>query len=172
MALASAAGHFGRLTLMNTLGAHAKKALASLVILFCLGMQTLEILRPHRGKLWPVLDYPMYSSNAQPGAIARTRVLRAASCDSPPRVWQISEREIGHLSFRLRARLAEIALDRASADADRAALSQVVAAHVKPRPCALQVWEREVATTSDGVDPSAITHPQWTLRRAWALDRP
>jgi hypothetical protein len=76
------------------------------------------------------------------------------------------------MGFRLQERLGQIALETASAAVHRAALSRVVAAHVKPRPCALQVWEREVMTTAGGVDPSAFAQAEWTLRRAWPLDWP
>jgi hypothetical protein len=65
-----------------------------------------------------------------------------------------------------------IAAGRGAAAEYRTALNRVVAAHVKPRPCRLQVWELAVTTTRDGVDPAAFASSRWTLRLTWPVDEP
>ena len=157
-----------------TLG--TKKALASVVIIVCLGLQTFEIVRPPwvswPARFWPFLDYPMFSRSFQPGATARMIELRAVSCEASRGARPIAASEIGQPGFRMRDRLRTIAAEGEGAPHQRSLLSRMVAAEIVPRPCELQVWELAVTTTADGVDPAEFTPQRWRMRRAWRLESP
>ena len=108
-------------------------------------------------------------SLAEPSAwlsCAQCRVKRPAACGGL-RTWRSAS-----LRYRLRGRLRAIAADRKEAPHHRSLLSRVVAAKIVPHPCELQVSERAVTTSTDGVDPAEFTQPRWTMLRAWRLESP
>lgn len=153
---------------------HVKKALAAVVICGCLSLQTFEIVRPSSvswsGRLWPFIDYPMFSRSFQPGAIARVSELRGVACGASSGVRRIAASDIGQPEFRLRGRLSTITADGDIALYQRRLLNHIVASEIVPRPCELQIWERTVTLSNNGVDPVEFTQPRWTMRRAWALE--
>lgn len=156
---------------MSVVTVGTKKALAAVVISGCLGFQTLEIFTPHQGRLWPFIDYPMYSQSFRPPGTFRTIELRSVSCDGSG-MRQIEAPAIGQPRYRLRTRLRAIAADEEGAAQHRIILSRMVAAEIEPRPCELQVWERSVNINTDGVDPSEFTAGRWTMRGQWLVQNP
>jgi hypothetical protein len=150
----------------------AAKALAAVVIVVCLVTQVYVIVRPSEARLWPFLSYPMYSRSYSVGATFRLRELRARTCGERPQTWKVEPPTIGYRGFRYWGELSTIATDRPIARRYRADLSRLVSAHVAPRPCALQVWERALVLTREGVDASALRNPRWTPLREWRVDEP
>jgi hypothetical protein len=149
-----------------------KKALAGVVITVCLAAQLYAILRPSGARWWPFVDYPMYSRSYSEGATFRVRELRVRTCEEKPRVWKVWPRTIGYQSWRYLGELSSIAADHPVARTYRSVLSRLVSAHVTPRPCALQVWERAVTVTREGVDVSSVRQPRWRPLREWRVDEP
>lgn len=146
----------------------ARKAAAVVVIAGVLGAQLVAAVRPRGARLYPFVDYSMYSRSFRPGATFRTRELRARTCDA--RTSTVAPEAIGFMPLRLRAQLAVIAADRPGAARARDALSRAVAAYVVPRSCALEVWERGATVTRAGVDGSLLTRPRWVQRSAWPVN--
>jgi len=115
----------------------------------------------------------MYSRSHSAGAAVRVQELRARTCGERPQTWKVEPRAIGyqdanHYFGELRA----IAADRPASRRYRADLSRLVRDRIGPRPCVLQVWERAVTVTREGVDASALRTPRWMPLREWHVDHP
>jgi len=149
-----------------------KKALAGVVITICLGVQVYVMVRSHHERWWPFLSYPMYSRSYSAGATARVWELRARTCGERPQTWKVDPQAIGFQDSHDLGELRAIATDRPTAGQSRSILSRAASAHLAPRPCALQAWERAVTVTRYGVDASALRVPRWTLRAEWYVDGP
>lgn len=150
----------------------AKKALAGAVITVCLGAQACATVRPSGARWWPFLDYPMYSRSHSASATVRVQELRARTCGGRPQAWKVDLRAIGYQDNHDLGELRAIAADRPAARRYRSRLSRAASAHLKPRPCALQVWERTVTLTRGGIDASVLRTPRWTPLREWNVDDP
>jgi hypothetical protein len=151
------------------LSTSARKGLASLAILVCLGAQAYAILRPSGVRFYPFLSYPMYARSRPGGETFRVTELWARTCDERPRAWQVWSRALGYQDNHFLTGLRGTVGDRPSALRYRARLSGLALSHLTPRPCVLQVWERTVPTTRAGVDVSALRHPRRTLLAQWPV---
>jgi hypothetical protein len=147
----------------------AKKSLAAVVIVVCLALQLHAIVRPAGARIWPFLDFPMYSDAHHEGDAIRMHELRGRNCGAPPTISTIHPYSLHLLAFRYRRMLRRIAADHSTAAELRRSLSHLVGTSVTPRPCALQVWERGVVVTRQGARP---TNPQWQPVREWEIDDP
>lgn len=146
-----------------------KKSLVVVVVVACLALQLRAIVRPAGARLWPFLDFPMYSDSHREGDAIEMHELRGRSCGATPAVSPISAYSLHLQAFRYRRMLRRIVADHSTAAELRRSLSHLVSTSVTPRPCALQVWERGVVVTRRGVRP---TNPQWHPLREWAIDDP
>ena len=147
----------------------AKKSLVAAVVVSCLALQLHAIVRPAGARLWPFLDFPMYSDSYHEGDAVTMHELRGRSCGTAPAVSPIPASTLHLLPFRYRRMLRRIVADRPTAAELRGRFSNLVGTSVTPRPCALQVWERGVVVTRRGARP---TNPQWQPIREWAIDDP
>jgi hypothetical protein len=130
-------------------------------------------VRPSEGRLWPFLSYPMYSRSHSPDKTVRMRELRVRTCGAGSRVWKVEPSTIGYQAgYRYTGELGAIARGRPNARRYRATMSHLAGTHVEPRPCALQLWERAVTMTRDGVDPAALRTPRWVPLLEWLVDDP
>jgi hypothetical protein len=146
-----------------------KKSLVVAVIVTCLALQLHAIVRPAGARLWPFLDFPMYSESHHEGKAIKTHELRGRSCGATPVVSTIPSSSLHLPPFRYRRILRRIVAGRASAADLRRSLSYLVGASVAPRPCALQIWERGLVVTRRGARPR---NPQWYPAREWEIDDP
>ncbi|MHB1222783.1 MAG: hypothetical protein ACYC2G_01860 [Gemmatimonadaceae bacterium] len=148
------------------------KLLASIVIVVCLGAQIQAAARPDDARLFPFLSYPMYSRSRGPGETIRVRDLWARTCDDGQRSWKVDPRELGYQDKHSIGEFSAIAHDRPGALTQRTHLSALARARLTPRPCVLQLRERAVPTTRDGVDASALRDSRGILLREWSVDDP
>ncbi|HEU4631795.1 MAG TPA: hypothetical protein VFS08_18745 [Gemmatimonadaceae bacterium] len=148
------------------------KALASAVIIGCLGVQAYAVLRPSGPGFYPFLTYPMYSRSRPPGETYRVRELWGRTCDARPRSWPVSRVALGISDTDYLIGLGAAVGDRPAARAHRARLAALARARLTPPPCVLQVLLRTVPTSRAGVDRDALRHPRRTLLVEWPVDDP
>ena len=148
------------------------KGLASVVIVVCLAAQTYAAVRPSGVRFYPFIDYPMYAHSRHSGETFHLRELWARTCGARPRAWKVEARTLGFQDSHYLIGLNSARGERPFARRYRARLSELARTHLEPRPCVLQLWERAVPTTRDGVDVSAIRHPKRTLLVEWSVDLP
>jgi hypothetical protein len=149
-----------------------QKALAALVITFCLSVQLYAIVRQSGVRRWPFVDYPMFSQSYAVGATFQMLELRARTCAETPQEWKVEPRTLGYFRWVYWSRLKEIIEDRPRAGEYRSDMSRFVGVRAALRPCALQVWERAVTITRNGVDTSALRNSRWTPLVEWQVDDP
>lgn len=150
----------------------AMKALASIVITVCLASQTYAIVRPSDPRFYPFLSYPMYSSSRGPGETIVVRDLWARTCDDGGPSWKIDPRDLGYQDIHSIGEFSAIARGRPASLAERTRLSALARSRLTPRPCVLELRERAVPTTRDGVDLSVIRDSRGVLIGEWGVDDP
>lgn len=143
-----------------------KKSLAVGMIVFCLCIQLWAIFRPNRGRWWPFVDYPMFSSSYQKGDVFKVHELRGVPCNEPGASYQIHWTLIGFHSYSYWRALREIVNNDPASATRQAELKRAVLAVEGTRVCALQIWERSAVVTRNGCRPE---NPPWKLVREWRV---
>lgn len=134
-----------------------------------LAAQLYGMVRPSRGRWYPFINYPMYARSSHAGKAYRTRQLRAGSCDARTHTAIVSPPAIGYRPYPLRDRIAAIAAGGGRAAQYRDQVARAVARHVRPRPCAVSIWQRTLTLTPAGVDCELLRHPRWVLAQSWSV---
>jgi hypothetical protein len=151
-----------------------RKAFATLVILFVLGVQAWTILppgAPARSRHWPFMDYPMYAVARHVGDSLVRYDLRVHPCEPGARAVSVSGRELRLGQSRL-PQMLEMAA-RESTERDERPLAaadtiRILVRRVKPQACSFQIWRQVLVMTAVGMRD--FDRP-WDLVREYA-DQP
>lgn len=149
-----------------------QKAAAAIVVGIALGAQTYAILRPSGARLWPFVDYPMYSAAHDVGDVVQGRAFYAIGCGAEPQVWRFEPHALGYQGAWLHRHLRAIAkLDPAAAQS-RAEIAHAVARFSDPRACALEIWARTITVTAEGIDAPSFDRVATRRLVRWSVDAP
>lgn len=149
-----------------------RKLLVSLFISAVLGLQLLSQVLTTGGRLWPFMDYPMYSYSQPVGARFSFEELRVLSRTTGPDGRPVSFEDLGVRAFRFVDLLKQASrFENQSSHApgeDGAArlLSQLISSKLGPSYHTAQIWARRFE-----IGPAGLVNREapWEQVREWSL---